>query len=165
MTLTSGSSAGGCWTLYPAKATNVTAGAPLVDPVARRVYLLSGVGVLSGVFAGPTPKVTFKALLPLVSFKLQASSTHGHGLRVFALDKQRHLFVTEGQKVRRLELAKASGGKVPSRPFVAGRFKEAARDLSLSADGTLLEVVRARGGTLHSLAAVCLKRCPQCLCK
>ncbi len=152
----------GCWTIATTKATALTVGAPVVDTVARRVYMLTGVGVLGGLFAGPTPKITVKPLAPLLSFKLQ---NPGQGLRTLVLDNQRQLFVADGPLVRRVRLAKTGPGKVSHRPFHAGRSKERARNLSISGDGSLLEVFRDRSGTLHSVAGVCLKRCSGCICK
>ena len=165
--LTKGSAGGlsamaGCWTVYTNSQAQVTVGAPLVDTQASRVYLLTNKGLFSGEFPGKVAKVGIKALQPLLPFPRQGQLA---GLRVMSLDTQRRLYVADGEFVRRLELAGAPAGKVSNLSFRVGWAKEEAANLSVSGDGSILEVGRQRSGALHSLAGVCLRRCATCLCK
>jgi len=152
----------GCWTIYTTKQAQLTVGAPLVDHQASRVYVLTNRGVYTGGFPGTVAKIAYKPLLPVHAFQHQGKAT---GLRPMTQDAQGRLYVADGPTVRRLEVRKASSGRVPVRSFRAGWAKEEASLLTVSGDGSLLEVARQRGGALHSLAGVCLRRCATCLCK
>ena len=152
----------GCWTVYTNSQAQITVGAPLLDTLVSRVYLLTNKGIFSGGYPGKAAKVGVMVLQPLHLFPRQGLLA---GLRVMSLDTQRQLYVADGEFVRRLQLGGASGGKVPSQTFRVGWAKEEATNLSVSGDGSILEIGRQRGGALHSLAGVCLRRCATCLCK
>ena len=154
----------GCWTVYTATQAQTTLGAPLVDPQASKVYLLTNRGVYAGAFPGKVATVAVRPMQPVLAYQHQGKTA---GLRVMTQDALGRLYVADGPAVRRLDVrtAAAPSGKVPHRSFLAGWAKEEAALLSVSGDGSLLEVSRQRGGALHSLAGVCLRRCATCLCK
>ena len=152
----------GCWTYYSTSQAQVSVGAPYLDTLKSAVFMLTNRGVFSGGFPGKVAKVGLRPLVPLFQFPRQGQQA---GLRVMSMDTQRRLYVADGASVRRLDLTGTAGAKIPNMSFRIGWAKEEAANLSVSGDGSMLEISRQRSGALHSLAGVCLRRCPTCLCK
>lgn len=150
----------GCLNIYVSKGTGQTLGAPVMDPATGRLYQLTTSGLYMAALSSAASKD--HVLLPLSQFKPDGTSQGPRRLAFNVVSGQ--LFAVEGTWVRRLQPWLSDATARLGKPFVVGREQEEATALAMTTDGTLLSVARSRGGTLHSVLSVCLKRCTGCLC-
>jgi len=151
-----------CWVTTTSKTPLPFLGAPVVDSKNKKIYLRTP-GFVTYLPLDSQPASSQIKTLPLfIALKWQGASAAPDQM---VLDADGHLFAASGPLVHRLLPQQSSEKLRRGLPFTVGQSKEESLFLTLSSDGSLLDVIRRDYGSLHSLISVCLKRCPGCLCQ
>jgi hypothetical protein len=150
-----------CWVYSTISAPLPAAGAPVVDPATRKVYLMTSGRILAGEL-GASSRTPLRALADHIAFSRKGRSTAS---ALMSLGERGYLYAVNGDHVHRLEPSRSARSQRLGKEMKLSELKEEAWLLAPSPDGSLLSVIKRRGGGIHSLMSLCLKRCAGCLCQ